>query len=161
MGYIDEVFKIKSAKAMEKHITKITAIDVMCIKMADVVRVIWAVDNKLHHHDVKGSVIYIIKEDALQEAVNVVLDSVKPPKKELSESMRNFIEEMGMNEVWESVKNPTPIRQRVYEDKLVPFESNNSLHIIENKYLVDGETYRFVSYIGFNGGEPEIDKLVK
>lgn len=161
MGYIDEVFKIKSAKAMEKHITKITAIDVMCIKMADVVRVIWAVDNKLHHHDVKGSVIYVIKEDALQEAVQSVLDSVKPPKKELSESMRNFIEEMGINETWERVENTSQIRQRVYEDKIVPFESNNSLHIIENKYLVDGETYRFVSYIGFYGGEPEIDKLVK
>jgi hypothetical protein len=86
---------------------------------------------------------------------------VKPPKKELSESMRKFIEEMGMNEVWERVENPSQIRQRVYEDKIVPFESNNSLHIIENKYLVDGETYRFVSYIGFYGGEPEIDKLVK
>jgi len=78
MGYIDEVFKIKSAKSMEKHITKITAIEVMCIKMADVVRVIWAVDNKLHHYDIKGSVIYIIKEDALQLAVQTVLDSVKP-----------------------------------------------------------------------------------
>lgn len=77
MGYIDELYGIKSAKAMEKHITKITAIDVMCIKMADVVRVIWAVDNKLHHYDIKGHVIYIIKDDELQLAVQSVLDSVK------------------------------------------------------------------------------------
>jgi hypothetical protein len=75
MEYIDDKFKIKSAKAMEKHITKISAIEVMCIKMADVVRVIWAVDNKLHHYDIKGSVIYIIKEDALQKAVDTVMDS--------------------------------------------------------------------------------------
>ena len=75
MEYIDDKFKIKSAKAMEKHITKITAIEVMCIKMADVVRVIWAVDNKPHHYDIKGSVIYIIKEDALQKAVDAVMDS--------------------------------------------------------------------------------------
>lgn len=77
MGYIDTLYGIKSAKAMEKHITKITAIDVMCIKMVDVVRVIWAIDNKLCHYDIKGHVIYIIEEEALQEAVQFVLDSVK------------------------------------------------------------------------------------
>ena len=75
MDYIDDKYKIKSAKGVEKHITKITAVEVMCIKMADVVRVIWAVDNKLHHYDIKGSVIYIIKEDALQKAVDTVMDS--------------------------------------------------------------------------------------
>lgn len=160
MGYIDEVFKIKSAKAMEKHITKITAIDVMCIKMADVVRVIWAVDNKLHHHDVKGSVIYIIKEDALQEAVQSVLDSVKPPKKELSESMREFIEKMGMNEKWVEVEDAVEIRRRVYEDKLVPIDSRNSLHITEDRYVIDGITYRLLHGIGYEG-EPDIEKLVK
>jgi hypothetical protein len=73
--YIDDKFKIKSVKAMEKHITKITAVEVMCIKMADVVRVIWAVDNKLNHYDIKGSVIYVIKEDALQKAVDAVMNS--------------------------------------------------------------------------------------
>ena len=77
MGYIDDLYKIKSAKAMEKYITKITAIEVMCIKMADVVRVIWAVNNKLHHYDIKGHVIYVIEEEALQQAVQFVLDSVK------------------------------------------------------------------------------------
>ena len=78
MGYIDDLYKIKSAKAMEKYITKITAIEVMCIKMADVVRVIWAVDNKLNHYDIKGHVIYVIKDEELQQAVQFVLDSVKP-----------------------------------------------------------------------------------
>lgn len=58
MGYIDAVYGIKSAKQMEKHITKITAIEVMCIKMADVVRVIWANENKLNHYDIKAHVIY-------------------------------------------------------------------------------------------------------
>lgn len=77
MSYIDEKFKIKSAKAMEKHITKITAIEVMCIKMADVVRVIWAMDNKLNHFDIKASVIYVIKEEQLQEAVDAVMGTLK------------------------------------------------------------------------------------
>jgi len=77
MGYIDDIFKIKSAKAMENHITKITNIEVMCIKMADVVRVIWAKDNKLNHFDIKASVIYVIKEEALQEAVDAIITSFK------------------------------------------------------------------------------------
>ena len=77
MGYIDDKFKIKSAKAMEKHITKVTNVEVMCIKMADVVRVIWAKGNKLNHFDIKASVIYVIKEEALQEAVDAIITSFK------------------------------------------------------------------------------------
>ena len=77
MAYIDEKYKIKTAKAMEKHITKVTGIEVMCIKMADVVRVIWAVDNKLNHFDIKACVIYVIKEKELQEAVDAVTASFK------------------------------------------------------------------------------------
>ncbi len=45
--------------------------------MADVVRVIWAKDNKLNHFDIKASVIYVIKEEKLQEAVDAVKDSLK------------------------------------------------------------------------------------
>lgn len=160
MEYIDKKFGIKTTKAMEKHIFKLTAIKVMCIKLSDVVRVIWAVDNKLHHYEIEASVIYIIKEDALEQAVQAVLDSVKP-KVKVSDSMQDFIKRMRMDEVWERVENPIPIRQRVYEDKLVPFESHDSLHIIEDRYLIDGETYRFISAIGFNGGEPEIEKLIQ
>jgi hypothetical protein len=158
MGYIDEVFKIKSAKAMEKHITKITAIEVMCIKMADVVRVIWAVDNKLHHYDIKGSVIYIIKEDALQLAVQTVLDSVKPVIKELPDSMANFFKKMGMDENWVEVEDAVEIRRRIYEDKLVPFDSSNSLHISEDRYIIDGATYRLLYAIGYEG-EPDVERL--
>ena len=73
MSYIDDEFKIKSTKSMEKHITTITAIEVMCIKMSDVVRVIWAVDNKLNHFDIKASVIYVIKVEELQEAIDAVI----------------------------------------------------------------------------------------
>lgn len=157
MAYIDEKFKIKSVKAMEKHITKITAIEVMCIKMADVVRVIWAVDNKLHHYDIKASVIYVIEEEALTEAINAVLDSVKPKP---SDSMVDFFKRMKMDEVWETVENPVEILERVYEDKIQPFESHNSLHICEDRYLIDGETYRFISAIGYPN-EPDIEKLKK
>ena len=77
MAYIDDKFKIKSAKALEKHIIKITAVEVMCVKMADAVRVIWALDNKLHHYDIKAHVIYCIQEEELQLAVDVVMDSYK------------------------------------------------------------------------------------
>jgi hypothetical protein len=45
--------------------------------MADVVRVIWALDNKLHHYDIKAHVIYCIQEEELQLAVDVVMDSYK------------------------------------------------------------------------------------
>lgn len=77
MGYIDDILGIKSAKSMENYITNITTIKVMCIKMADVVRVIWAKDNKLNHFDIKARVIYVIKEEELQEAVDAVKDSFK------------------------------------------------------------------------------------
>lgn len=160
MGYIDEVLKIKSAKAMEKHIIKITAIEVMCIKMPDVVRVIWAVDNKLHHYDIKGSVIYVIQEEALNLAIQTVLDSVKPPKKELSDSMKDFIEKMGMTEKWVEVEDSIAITKRIYEDKLTPFHSGNSLHISEDRYLIDGITYRLLYAIGY-GGEPDVEQLIK
>ena len=160
MGYIDETLRIKSAKAVEKHIRKITAIDVMCIKMPDVVRVIWAVDNKLHHYDISGSVIYIITEDALQKAVDAVLDSVAPPKKEFSESMKEFMERMGMNENWIEVDNPEEIKDIIYLEKLSPFDSRNSLHISEDRYMIDGITYRLIYAIGFNG-EPSIERLIK
>lgn len=160
MGYIDEVLKIKSAKAMEKHIIKITAIEVMCIKMPDVVRVIWAVDNKLHHYDIKGSVIYVIQEDALNVAIQTVLDSVKPPKKEISDSMKKFFEKMGMNEKWVEVEDSIAIRKRIYEDKLTPFHSTNSLHISEDRYLIDGITYRLLYAIGYSG-EPDVEQLIK
>ena len=97
MNYIDVKYGIKTTKAMEKHITKITAIDVMCIKMADVVRVLWAVENKLHHHDIKASVIYIIKEEELDKAIDSVLDSVKSLTKDSSTSMEEFSKRMGVD----------------------------------------------------------------
>lgn len=161
MGYIDETLKIKSAKAVEKHIRKITAIDVMCIKMPDVVRVIWAVDNKLHHYDISGSVIYIIKEDALQKAVDAVLDSVAPPKKEITDFgfMSEFIEKMN-TEKWVEVDNPEAIRDKIYIEKLSPFESSNSLHISEDRYMIDGTTYRLLYAIGYSE-EPDVERLIK
>jgi hypothetical protein len=98
MGYIDDKFKIRSTRAMEKHITKITAIEVMCIKMADVVRVIWAMGNKLNHFDIKASVIYVIKEEELQEAVDAVMVSFKSENK-IDSFITQFKEELS-DEDW-------------------------------------------------------------
>jgi hypothetical protein len=76
MGYIDEVFGIKSAKALEKYIYKITAKEVMVIKMANSLRIIWGLDNKLHTYDIDAITIYIVEEEELHKATDFILDSL-------------------------------------------------------------------------------------
>lgn len=158
MSYIDKLHGIKSAKGIEKYITKITGVEVMVIKVADYIRVIWAVENKLQHHDIKGSVIYVIKDEALTNAINSVMESFKPKTNLSPDSMKEFLEKMGMNEEWEIISNPDIILNRIDVDKLSPFNSRVSLHIIEDRYLIDNDTYRVISTIGSNN--EDVEKLI-
>lgn len=132
MGYIDKTLKIKSAKGIEKYIEKITAIEVMCIKMPDVVRVLWAVNNKLHHYDINGSVIYVIKEEDLQKAIDAVLDSVAPPKKEVADFgfMSEFIEKMNYKKDGIELEDGTflPLSEMI--------EKCNAIKLIEDKLVL-------------------------
>jgi len=44
-------------------------------------------------------------------------------------------------------------------DELEPFDTSNSLHIYEEKYKVEDDTYRLLYVIG-NDGPPSIEKLI-
>jgi hypothetical protein len=76
MGYIDEKYGIKTAKALEKHIYKLTAKEVMVMKTADHLKLIWALGDKLHTHKIDAHVIYTVQEKELDEAIKVVMDSM-------------------------------------------------------------------------------------
>lgn len=76
MGYIDELYGIKSAKSLEKYIHKITAKEVIVIKTADNLRIIWALADNLHTYDIKAHVIYCVQEEELNEAVDFILNSI-------------------------------------------------------------------------------------
>ena len=76
MGYIDEKYGIKSSKSLEKYIYKMAAKEVIVIKMADNLRIIWALGDKLHTYDIKAHVIYCVKEEELNEAVDFILNSI-------------------------------------------------------------------------------------
>jgi len=76
MGYIDSELGIKTAKGLAKYFTSIFGQQVMAIKVANSVRLIWAVDNKLHTHDIKASVIYVIQEEQLDVAMNEIKNTI-------------------------------------------------------------------------------------
>jgi hypothetical protein len=59
---------------------------------------------------------------------------------------------------WEEVKNPVIIKHiaRSY----TPIETNSSLHVYEEKYNIQGETYRFL-YSVSEHSFPNIEKLIK
>lgn len=76
MGYITNKYGIKSASGLEKHIYKLTAKEVIVVKTADHLKVIWALGDKLHTHKIDAHVIYVVKEEALDEAVKVIMDSM-------------------------------------------------------------------------------------
>ena len=76
MGYIDKELGIKSAKGLAKYFRDLFGQEIMAIKVPNSVRLIWAVNNKLHTHDIKGSVIYVIKESQLDEAMLIIKNSL-------------------------------------------------------------------------------------
>ena len=75
------------------------------------------------------------------------------PKKRDNKAM---VEWINNREVWEECSSNIQILTFDKE----PFEVNNSLHVFEEKYLVDGETYRLLYAIGDNS-PPIVEKLKK
>lgn len=69
MGYIDEELGIKSAKSLEKYISNKLDRDIIVLKTADYLKVIWSIDSKLYTYDIKASVIYIVKTEVVEEAI--------------------------------------------------------------------------------------------
>ena len=75
MGYIDQVFGIKSAKSLQKHIEKITGKDIRVFKTSDHVNIIWSLGDKLHEFKIEAHVIYCMREEELQIAVDTILET--------------------------------------------------------------------------------------
>jgi hypothetical protein len=75
------------------------------------------------------------------------------PKKRDNKAMVDWINN---REVWEECSSNIQILTFDKE----PIETNSSLHIYEEKYLVDGETYRLLYTIGDNS-PPTVEKLKK
>ena len=83
MGYLDTTLGIKSVNGIKKYLTKHfkdKGVDVSldCVKVANSVRIFWAINNYLHHYDMKNSfVLYVIKEDELNATINAIEESLK------------------------------------------------------------------------------------
>jgi hypothetical protein len=83
MGYIDKELGIKSVSGIKKYLTKYFndkgyQIELDCVKVASSVRCFWAINNKLHQYDMKGSVIYVIQEEDLNQLIYVIQKSLPP-----------------------------------------------------------------------------------
>lgn len=67
--------------------------------------------------------------------------------------MKDWLEKY-FSEHWEEVNSDIDFK------KLEPIETSSSLHIYEEKYIVDEGTYRLLYVIGGND-IPTIEKLIK
>jgi hypothetical protein len=81
MGYIDRELGIKSVSGIKKYLSKYFKdkgypLELDCVKVASSVRCFWAINNKLHQHDMKGSVIYVIQEEALNKLIEAIQKSL-------------------------------------------------------------------------------------
>jgi len=81
MGYIDRELGIKSVSGIKKYLTKYFKdkgypLELDCVKVASSVRCFWSINNRLHQHDMKGSVIYVIQEEALNELIETIQKSL-------------------------------------------------------------------------------------
>jgi hypothetical protein len=79
---------------------------------------------------------------------------------ELSEGMKKFIMSL---ESWERLTDSEAaiIRSIVEVEKIEPISTGNSLHIYEERYMVDGELFRFTSAISDHSGNYDVEKLKK
>lgn len=167
MGYIDKKYGIKTANGLEKYIYKLTAKEVIVIKTADHLKVIWALGDKLHTHKIDAHVIYVVQEEALDEAIKVVMDSMTEhvtPKKPIDkEQIGNFLEEWDKKYGrWESIEPYSPLHQKLIAtaENIKPISTSNSLHIHEEQYIIEDETYRFMYAIG-SDNKPDIEVKLK
>ena len=81
MGYLDRELGIKSVSGIKKYLTKHFKdkgypLELDCVKVASSVRCFWAINNKLHQYDMKGSVIYVIKVEDLNELIETIQKSL-------------------------------------------------------------------------------------
>lgn len=67
---------------------------------------------------------------------------------------------MGIYLKWIDIDDGESILTKIYEDKILPFFTTDSLHIIEERYEIDDVIYRLLSGIG-HSGNPSVQRLEK
>lgn len=88
MGYLDRELGIKSVAGIRKYVIKHfkdkgTPVELDCVKVANGVRAFWAISDKLHSYDMKGSVIYVMKESDLNGLMEAVEESIPQIRKKI------------------------------------------------------------------------------
>ena len=68
---------IKSTASLQKHIMKETGRDVICVKEASGVKIIWCYNNSLLRTYIPASVIYVIQEDEVNKVIKEIKNSIK------------------------------------------------------------------------------------
>ena len=80
MGYIDGKLGIKTNEDLAKYLSDRFERDIMVVMIDNSLKIIWAVDDKLHTYDVQHRVVYVIMEDALNIAILTIRDSLTNKK---------------------------------------------------------------------------------
>ena len=67
---------IKSVVSLQKHIIKETGREVICVKEASGVKIIWCYNNSLLSRHINASVIYVIQEHQVTKVIKEIKDSI-------------------------------------------------------------------------------------
>jgi len=51
-------------------------VEMECVKIEKGVNIFWAVKNKLHKHEIQCSVIYVMQEEDLKNALDLILNTI-------------------------------------------------------------------------------------
>jgi hypothetical protein len=66
---------IKTAASLQKHIIKETGRDVICVKEASGVKIVWCYSNSLHSSHIEASVIYVIQEHQITKVIKEIKET--------------------------------------------------------------------------------------
>ena len=82
MGYIREELGIKSVTGLTKWfkselIKREKTVEIDCVKVDRYIYVYWAVNNKLHKYEIPAPVVYVIKEESLDRAIEQIISSLQ------------------------------------------------------------------------------------
>jgi hypothetical protein len=66
---------IKTAASLQKHIIKESGRDVICVKEASGVKIIWCYSNSLLSSHIEASVIYVIQEHQVTKVIKEIKET--------------------------------------------------------------------------------------
>lgn len=83
MGYLDKELGIKTVKSLIKYVKnhfkdRGHEFDIDGVKVANSIRVFWAMNSSLHTYDIRGSVIYVMTTNDLDDLIKAIYDTIPP-----------------------------------------------------------------------------------